>query len=388
MKKILFATTALVAAGMIVAPAQAAEKIKLGMSGYFYAWGVFVSEDDGLGLDGLDATADDEPGNNRRSHRFVQESEVIFSGSTKLDNGVQIGVNIQLEGESQGGGDQIDESYIFFSGNFGRIEIGARDDAAFRMNAFIPNSSTGSGHNFANIVGPRRGGNAVGSVNTYSTFTGDNEKVTYFTPRVSGFQLGISYTPTLCENDAVTFGAATLCSRGAGNPTNNNAGRQAEALSLGINFREKLGDANVHFSAGWAKGDLEAQNAAGTAEDRDDWNVGAVVSFGAFRVGVQYQDTDLGTSLANSSLTDWAVSGSYKMGSLTYGLIYAQAEAEAGAAGGSDELAVYAAGITYAMGPGVILIGDLSRHQWDDNLNVAQNENTGTTFTVGTKFSF
>ena len=381
MKNILYGTMALVAAGMIAAPVQAADPVKIGVGGYFYAWGVYVSEDDGLG----------QPGNNLRSHRFVQESEIIFSGSTTLDNGIQVGVNIELEGETQsgkGGGDQIDESYIFFSGTFGRVEIGARDDAAFRMNAFIPNSSTGSGHNFANIRGPSNGGNTAGSVNTYSTFTADNEKVTYFTPRISGFQLGFSYTPTLCENDAITFGAEASCSRPGGNPTNKNVGHQSEAVSFGINFREKFGDANVHFSGGWAKGDLEAQNEAATLEDRDDWTVGALVSFGAFRVGASYQNTDQGTSVANTDLNEWAVSGTYSMGPITYGLFYGKAEKGAGAEGGEDELEIYAAGMTYVLGPGIVLIGDLARHDWTDNLNASASENTGTTITVGTKIVF
>ena len=95
MKKVLLGSTALVAAGMI-ASAPASAKMKLSVGGYMEQWVGYVSQDDVGTADysGVDVKSD---------------SEVHFKGMTKLDNGMSVGVNMQLEGN--GGGDTIDESY-------------------------------------------------------------------------------------------------------------------------------------------------------------------------------------------------------------------------------------------------------------------------------------
>ena len=103
MKKALLATSAIIAAGVIAAPAIAAEKkaagpIALKLGGYFTLMGVHTSQDDGAG----------QPGNNLHDNMITREAEVSFSGSTTLDNGVSVGVDVQLEAETCG--DQVDES--------------------------------------------------------------------------------------------------------------------------------------------------------------------------------------------------------------------------------------------------------------------------------------
>ena len=95
MKKLLYGTTALVAAGMVAGGAQAADKIKVGVGGYFYGYLVGVSQDDSAASSGVSA----DPGNNRRGHHINREGEIIFTGKTTLDNGIQFGVQVQLEAE-------------------------------------------------------------------------------------------------------------------------------------------------------------------------------------------------------------------------------------------------------------------------------------------------
>ena len=98
MKKVLLGSTAIVAAGMIAsAPsAIAAEKIKIGVGGYMEQWFGYASGDDNSTEDfsGFDVKSD---------------AEIIFKGKTTLDNGISVGVNVQLEGNANAG-DQIDES--------------------------------------------------------------------------------------------------------------------------------------------------------------------------------------------------------------------------------------------------------------------------------------
>ena len=120
MKKILLGSTAIVAAGMIAsAPsAIAAEKMKLSVGGYMEQWVGFTSQDDGVAQD-------------YSGFSTVSDGEIHFKGKTKLDNGISIGVNVQLE--AQQGGDQIDEQYMTVSGGFGQIIIGDENSAMYKM---------------------------------------------------------------------------------------------------------------------------------------------------------------------------------------------------------------------------------------------------------------
>jgi outer membrane protein OmpU len=62
-------------------------------------WIGYTTQDvvNGQDLDGVDQKSD---------------SEVWFKGLTTLDNGLSVGINVQLEANSTG--DQIDESFLIF----------------------------------------------------------------------------------------------------------------------------------------------------------------------------------------------------------------------------------------------------------------------------------
>ena len=114
MKNILYGTTALIAVSMVAGSAGAAEKIKLGLGGY---WRAAIHMGDTNNDSAAAATASDF-----RNHGFGRESEIYFSGKTTLDNGIKFGVMVQLEGETSA--DQMDNSYIWSAGSFGRLEYG------------------------------------------------------------------------------------------------------------------------------------------------------------------------------------------------------------------------------------------------------------------------
>ena len=73
MKKILYGSTAIVAASMILSSptAMAAEKLKLKVGGYMEQWVGFTSQDDG--------TSEDYSG-----FSTVSDGEIHFKGKTKL----------------------------------------------------------------------------------------------------------------------------------------------------------------------------------------------------------------------------------------------------------------------------------------------------------------
>ena len=100
MKKVLLSSTALVAAGvMATAPASAAEKLSAKVGGYMEQWVGYTSVDDD------NAAAGDTSGFDVKS-----DSEIHFNGVTTLDNGIKVGIHVELEGHTESGGaaDQID----------------------------------------------------------------------------------------------------------------------------------------------------------------------------------------------------------------------------------------------------------------------------------------
>ncbi|NJO67491.1 MAG: porin, partial [Rhodospirillales bacterium] len=115
MKKILYATTALATAALVAGAAgdaaaqeyksEAAERINLGISGYFQQWAVGVAQDI---KDTGPETIKTNPIDNK------QNSEICFIGSTTLDNGLTVGINVQVEANTSS--DQIDESFLFLQG--------------------------------------------------------------------------------------------------------------------------------------------------------------------------------------------------------------------------------------------------------------------------------
>lgn len=117
-----------------------------------------------------------------------------------LDNGIRISANLQIEGESSTDGG-VNEPAVVIRGSFGTlvldddvvgpktVDLGAPrtepDEFVFRPQVTLDNGLTIA-------VDPTRG---VGSAGNYSTSANDDAKrITYFTPRFAGFQLGVDYS--------------------------------------------------------------------------------------------------------------------------------------------------------------------------------------------------
>jgi predicted porin len=375
MKKILYGSTALVAMGALSAPAMATDPIQIGISGnwHFLAGMELGGQNDGVG----------EPGENKRSHAGWHESEVIFSGETTLDNGITIGVNVQLEGETTG--DQVDENYAYFEGNFGRLELGEIDGVAYRTALFLPSAYFYQGPNYGSVIWGSNGGNANSGAWTYAgTWTGDNARINYFTPRINGFQLGVSYAPELCALDGEYTGPCGTYNNLFAPDSDPES--QSEVWEVGTNYRGNLGDMSLGLSAGYSQGSLEAPDAE--LEDRNEWGVHGTLGSGAFTIGAGYREDNNGKSTANSDTTAWGISGNYRMDPWTFGAGYIVQQKGAYPEAGEDEVNAFAVGVDYALGPGITLLGGIDRYNYEDNDNNPENENSFTSLTVGGYISF
>src|SRR5688572_24003743 len=180
MRTFLMTSGAIFGAGLAVGASsmatRAADGIKLEVSGQYNAAYMVVLDDDDEG----------EPGNERITEGFFQDAEIRFTGSTLLDNGLEIGAHIELVGETDE--DQIDESWVYFSGGFGEVRIGSSDDALETLCVFPP----GSTENFSAFSPDQWGANSLTS-NTICTGVGEEgnaQKILYLSPAFGGFQLG------------------------------------------------------------------------------------------------------------------------------------------------------------------------------------------------------
>ena len=363
MKKILLGSTALVAAGMI-ASAPASAKIKLGVGGYMEQWVGYVSQDDVGDSDfsGIDVKSD---------------GEVHFKGSTKLDNGMTVGVNVQLEANS--GGDMIDESYLILKGGFGEINIGSENSAQYKMQygpvAYGIGFNSGDQSAWVNTGGTiSQSGHyraPLGSVNVEANGVNDSERVTYYTPRVNGFQLGVTYMPSSSEDSNTT-------------PDRNAV--KSDYVSVGANFNQKMGGMSVKVSAGYGTV-TDAESGAGSDSEPQATNLGLRLGMGAFGVNIataNFEDTGSadGTVIAGSI--------TYSSGPMGISLGYLHGEREGGAAkAGQSEADVFHLSAKYSLGNGVTWASTLGNATYTtDDATVADDEHRGTYLVTGLKVGF
>jgi hypothetical protein len=380
MKKVLLGSTALVAAGMLAGagtPARAAEPIKLSLGGYYQAFYVVRAQSD--------VDVDAPIGNDERIHAddVNQEGEVWFVGETTLDNGVKVGVNIQLEAYAHP--DQIDEHYVYFSGNFGRLQIGAENAAPYLMHYSAPGAVVGHGLDSPNLWTMQgNGGNSAGGspgspAATPANIPSDANKLTYFTPRFNpGFQFGFSYTPD--TTDATRSGTGN----GFGRESDSEDIGQENVISLGVNFVRTLGSVDLAWSFGYEHGFVEASPGNTQIQGRDVLTTGFNLGFGGWTVGAGFRFDDEGQTRSSDEF-DVVAGVTYGAGPWLVGVQGSYALDEDGV-GDTDRVVGGELGGTYTLGPGVRVAGAVQA--WKGWGGEVREDFDGVAFTMGTALSF
>ena len=352
MKKYLLASTAIVAATALSTPSFAADPIKLKLGGYFAGFAAFI-DDDGTDL---------------RDFAFGQDSEVHVKGKTTLDNGIKVSFKAEIELEDDtaaGASDLVDEVNISFAGGFGKITFGQEDGASSKMRIKTPTPFM------------RIGADDVEDVELLDetmstqleTEIGDSDatKLLYNTPRIAGFQLGVSYAPESSKDN-----------QGLGN---RDEGDGDEELEFGVNFKH---DANgVKFGAAFTAYTDDRL----VTPDAEHYNIGAQIGFGSFTFGGNYTFGDqLETDASYDSGVDegklYSLGGVYKNGPWKLGAQYFRGEEDK--AGGDEEYTSYMGGVTYAFGPKMTIGGGILYRE--DDLPGGSTDGTAFFMETGLKF--
>lgn len=388
MKKTLLGTTALVTAGLIAGPALASDPLKVTVGGTVTA-GFYVIDADNIPGAFPAAPA---PGDlflfgagtsfNDTSVKLVARNIDINAEGT-LDNGMVAGVLATLslgdDWNTQWNNNDATfrELFAYLEGGFGRFEIGGTDGAAFKMHYtspwFVPGNGVDS-PNILNSVGGFVAGSVVTTVpsvvtlattvgfrhSTFSLMAADANKVTYFTPRFAGFQLGLSYTPD------VTFNG----------PNPNGLGLTAsnlvieDVVEVALNYAGAFGGVDVGVSGFYVTGD--APTATGPS-DPEEMGLGLNLGMAGFTLGgAWYKSEDLalpsfalaGTVGAEEEV--WTVGLSYATGPWTVGVAYLQDEVSV--PGWSADMTTWQAGGGYNLGSGVDVGLDLQMSSIDTGL--------------------
>jgi hypothetical protein len=263
MKKLLLGSTALVAGGLLAAPAMAADPIKIGVGGYYQFYAIAGNIEGTYAPNGSSVQY--------KGLQFIQEGEIHFIGQSRLDNGTTVGLTVELEGwnpaiTGTNGNHQIDEAFLFAYGDWGRIEFGSRDQASYRMYYGAPSALLGFGffqHNtaFSWTSGAMQANPAMAAA-TFFTIGGqfqDVNRINYFTPRFYGLQIGLGYAPkiNLTPNAMLANGltgsgpganSAQVCGYNdattANNcPTNDNSWQ--DMFDVGVNYLNTFGDVTI-----------------------------------------------------------------------------------------------------------------------------------------------
>jgi hypothetical protein len=391
MKKVLLGTTALLGVGVFAGTAAASDGIKLSLGG-FYRTSYQMVFDDG---------EEGEPGNDTNTDGLFTDGEVHFNGETTLDNGLTVGVRIELEAENEG--DQIDESYAFFSGGFGEVRVGNDDSALQGLCITPPGGTTNFGATsqgqFAENSPIASGGtlNAPTSNSVCWGVDNDATKVVYFSPNWGGFSFGLSYTPDGDQEGAGNHGGHKGMPDHAVNESNHNV-----AAYLSYSYE---GDG---WGLTWGGGaDFEGRiEKDGTGDsDRnaaDFYQTGLVLNFGGLSIGGAFEYyNDFTAGLTDVDSDGWVAGGgiSYNVDAWTVGLQYTHLDFENNDPDVADDAfdftrdRIVLTG-NYEMGPGVSLDAELG-YTWVDVSGAADGSDADNAdnydafeIGVGTAFTF
>lgn len=380
------------AAGLVVAalPALAAEPIKVSVGAVFEAY-----------LAGVDQTAP----SGRRDFAIYRRSRLTFGGDTVLDDGAKTGFRIVLRGEAHAR-NQVDQSWIFLEHAFGRFELGRVRSAAYLMHYAMPGIQ-GSGDpwlinrpagDFTGMVIPpanlaRRSSSFVDSPKS--------SRLVYYTPRIDGLQIGLSYTPDGCiappgGYDSPTQNGPTVSQNCPGTidtafQGSGDLGQQGDRVSLGINYLRKIGTVELALSAGYLATRVE-NSGGGLFRDQQAWNIGGQLRHAEFILGAAFKADDHGTVRAATTLvqgreTDWNIGLVRLDGRWRYGVGYAAARVSAldtgGATLGHDRYDAVEIGGSYELGPGINLTAGTEFERWTSYSGNPRAANRGWVWQAG-----
>jgi len=444
MRKILFASTALVAAGLLTAgAADASDKITLQLGGFSKWWVVGAwnsnSYQQAALVAGTGSVTNAAGGTTAGAVSGIAapvsydnanvkgDNEVWFGGSTKLDNGVKVGVDIHLEagGHSDMTTDTIDKSYIYVEGGFGKFLVGTQKNGTYLLHVTAPDAAGnwnegGIMTNGYAIARPTKVNGMAGGSTTAIATTGNAEAITYVAPTFYGLTVGGSYLPHGEREDLRSqpnLNAVTLGNDGTGGYLEDGV---QEVYGAGALYANTFGGVGVKVSGGAITAKLAPALGATWFEQA----YGTQLSYAGFTLGGSFRHqgannannltgvATAGNKLAGFGNITASVPGSFGNGNAyDIGLLYATgpyavsvsyfrssvASGLTGAYDAHDITDFYQLSGKYNLGPGVDILGSAGYAVYNGAIGpsatqiaagVTPNNNSGWTVMSGVSLTF
>lgn len=444
MKKVLLASAALLAVVALSAPAKA-DPLKVTVGGSVKFEAGFV---------------DEKYDSNYRAYDFTNSPELSIGAEGKADNGLVYGGKIEVANELTfdrssdvtlvdgnlnvvtykvfGNRTQeikFDKAAVYFGGKWGKVELGDEAGAGNRLGVTAP-TGFGSGgfagdyqnflliNNVATIVDGTKGtsgykgassaadGFAFRSLaNSYKASLSESgledyensTKISYFTPKFSGVQLGVSLTPKV--GDSLN---TVNRDKKVGYAVDNapaDVTQYDNLIESAINYSYKL-DNGLGLAASLGYNHANATDGLVANTDREDlnsFNAGLSGTYAGFTLGGGYTfDGDSGLAKKSTAAKRYDDNGQtfnvglqYATGPFAVGVNYLNAESEGSVAVADNvQLQTVGLGATYELAPGLSTFAevDFVNYEAEQAFLTGGTETSkkydSTVFILGTKLDF
>lgn len=353
MKKLLLASVAVSSMAFAASAAQAGE-LEVNLGGYFRGYAAVVDQDEDTGVD-------------VNTFDILRDTELHVGGETTLDNGLTVGVQLEFDVDGADSSASIDESYAYFSGNWGRVNVGEEDGAVFLLQVAAPSADSnydGLRQNIQPFNSDNFGNMTVDLNLDYGVDDAKNaDKLTYLSPVFSGFQVGVSMAP---DNDRADDNAVGV-----------DGSDIDETYEIAARYEGQFSQVGVAAGAGYLYGADDATS--GSDDDNQIWNVGLDLNIGAFGVGAVYVNDNNALDDDDSETDTYVLGADYTTGPFVIGASYYNQDTDNGV-----EYDRYSGGVTYEYGPGMTFRGTLTHVEAETTSQDAD----GTALLLGTQVNF
>ena len=226
---------------------------------------------------------------------FLEDGEIIIKGKGS-NGGLTYGFQVQIENSDDG--DATDEHYAFVQGDFGKVIIGGENAVADQVTVSAPKflgwkTYDNNFETWKDTVGYKKP--LVGN----EDLSKDSAKLSYYTPKMNGLQLGVSWTPNTKETSGPSMNL---------DPVGDSD--YEDVMSYGVKYTGNMGDSKVKLSYSYEEGDSNDRT-----KDAEGSSFGFNISNGLWEVGgTAYEAEDLDKDYDIETI-HWGVQ--YKLGKNT-----------------------------------------------------------------------
>ncbi len=335
----------------------------------------------------------------QRASEFRNRFRLNVIPAAKADNGLEYGARLRLLAENGDRSVSTDRAFLYLRGSFGELDFGSLNGPSDDVAVVAPADWGTSGHDgsISAYLGPTGAFAPVTVVNPRTLYSADvGTRVSYSSPRFSGFQVNATYQPVLGN-------AQNSVERRKSAPSDGfRAGGYSDLYEVGMNYAGMIGEVTLAASAYYQGG--QARPASGAAavgfDNLSSYHLGLKASYRGLAIGGSYGSAgDSGYARPSGNppgnpvvrgreaQTILTVGAQYTFGQTTVGGSFMRAE-DAGdlAVAGANRFDLYSVGARYVVTPGLWVGPEYNRFRYKSD--VASRSDQGNVVFLRTELSF